>query len=158
MNKPSMSLKEIENKLQKFKKVSYNPYRWWRMYEHSFKPLGKRKPLIDKIKNGDFDIGPYLLQVNWCKHKLYKIYKKYSDDPGRATEESSILRARIKKLEEDYHKDEKQKLNDLIYYCNKEFQFLTEKIIKEEMIKYSGNTINFYYYLKELNINKLFPS
>ena len=57
MRTPPIEL--IEEKLSQLQKLNYNQFFWWRRWNRKGKPLHKYSPLIDKIKNGDYDDSPY---------------------------------------------------------------------------------------------------
>ena len=48
----------IEEKLSYLQKLNYNRFFWWRRWTRKGKPLHKYSPLMDKIKNGDYDDSP----------------------------------------------------------------------------------------------------
>tara|TARA_B100000085_G_C18438371_1_gene469700 strand:+ start:241 stop:765 length:525 start_codon:yes stop_codon:yes gene_type:complete len=138
---PKESRKWIEKELSKrYFKKPYDRFMWWRSYTPKNKPLDRKSSFRDKIANGDFDIGPYLWEVELAKHTMNDKYLNCvttdgTPDHGKFTSESSIDRARIKRLNEDYEKDEKNKLEEI-----KKGFLLNLKMTKEQYEKEVINT------------------
>ena len=131
-----------------FNKLNYNKFFWWRSYVSKTKPLHSRTSLKDRILNGDFEISPYRLEAELVEHRLNQKYLDLINDPGKYVEESSVDRARRKRLLEDFDKDESEKLKSL------ETAFLvTFKINKEqyneEVTNFNGELIDFYFFIDE---------
>lgn len=63
-------------------------------------------------------------------------------------EESSLDRARRKRLLEDFHKDETRKLEELVKSI-REIVHITEDKVWEELADYNDTLIEFYYYIVE---------
>ena len=59
MYNPVLTRPQLEKELSKLRKLNYNAFRWWRMYDVKSPKLHHRCPLIDRIKNGDFDYSPF---------------------------------------------------------------------------------------------------
>ena len=70
MYSPPLSREQVEKQLSQYQKINYNQFRWWRMYQPKNKPLDNRKPLRERIFNGDFDFSCYKAQIYWCEHQL----------------------------------------------------------------------------------------
>jgi hypothetical protein len=153
---PTLSQLELEEKFSHLQKLKYNQFRWWRMYDNINKPLHNRKSLRDKILNGDFDYSHYGYQAMWCEHEINKIYNKCYPDISRFNEESSLLRARRKRLLDDFYKDEDQKLETLIIEFTKNFKCTKEQVL-EEISKCLGSLIDLYYILEEKYAVKFQP-
>jgi hypothetical protein len=116
---PKFSREWIEKQLSKthFKKP-YDRFMWWRSYTPKNKPLSNRHPFRDRILNGDFEHSSYPLEVELAKHTMNSkflacVTKNGEVDQGKYISESSIDRSRIKRLNEDYEKDEKSKLEEI---------------------------------------------
>jgi hypothetical protein len=146
-----MNNNQILKQLNNFRKVSYSPYRWWRSYEPIAKPLSKKRPLLEKVRNGDFDISPYLLQELFHINELNEMEEEYKHDPGLFMEKSSILRTRIKKLQMDFERDENEKLNKIKSLFSKQFSNFSEDEVFEEMSECSGGVEELYYIMKNKN-------
>ena len=102
----------VLKKLSNFQPLNYNQFRWWRRWDSKNKPLHKLKPLLDKIRNGDFDYSHYFWQAQFCEIELNEKYLQLNDD-GRWMEETQVDRARRKRLYEDFEKDEAEKLKQI---------------------------------------------
>jgi len=61
---PVTSREQLEKKFSKLRKLTYNAFRWWRMYDNPNKPLCNRSPFRDRILNGDFDYSHYKYQAD----------------------------------------------------------------------------------------------
>ena len=145
---PVLSRKQLDVKFSKLRRLKYNAFRWWRMYDNPNKPLDNRALFRDRILNGDFDYSHYKYQADWCEHEMNDVAAKYGDDIGRYVEETSLLRSRRKRLLEDFEKDENGKLELLIKGFRDNFRCNTEQIY-EEIFKCSGEMIDLYYIIEE---------
>jgi hypothetical protein len=151
---PRWSKQWIETKLKKnYFKKPYDRFMWWRSYTPKNKPLGSKASLIDRLINGDFDPGPYLLEVELVYHTMNEKFKELicSDgqvDFGKYTAETSIDRARKKRLEEDHEKEELRKLTDLRNLFKKQFR-LSDDEYENEITKGSDTLVDFYYKLDD---------
>lgn len=150
---PSLSEKELYGKLKKLRKLKYNQFRWWRMYDDPNPPKHKYCLLIDKIQNGDFNFSHYRYQAMWCEYEINRIYKEVGHkDMGRFVQETSLLRTRRKKLLEDFYKDEENRLESL--YSNFSIEFrLPKEEIKNIMSSFDGTIEELY-----LNLRQKYPS
>jgi hypothetical protein len=152
--KPKWSKQWIETKLKRrFFKKPYDRFMWWRSYTPKNKPLGLKASLIDRIINGDFESGPFLLEVELVYHTMNEKFKSLVGrdgevDWGKYTAETSIDRARKKRLLEDHEKDEFKKLDDLRKLFKKEFK-MTEDEYEKEITKGSDTLVDFYYKLDD---------
>ena len=151
---PKWSKQWIETKLKRrFFKKPYDRFMWWRSYTPKNKPLGIKASLIDRIINGDFEAGPFLLEVELVHHTINEKFKALIGkdgevDYGKYSVETSIDRARKKRLLEDHDKDEFRKLDDLRKLFKKEFK-ITEEEYKKEITKGSDTLVDFYYKLEK---------
>ena len=46
-------------------KKNYDRFMWWRSYSLKKKPLDKLQPLRRKIENGDFELGPFIFEIEF---------------------------------------------------------------------------------------------
>ena len=145
---PTLSRKRLQKEFSKLQKLNYNQFRWWRMYDTKNKPLDKRQPLRDRILNGDYDFSHYWYQAAWVEHDLNDLQVECKDDDGLFVEKGAVLRARRKRLLEDFERDEKEKLEELYREFPKYFRVSKDQV-KEEMAKFSGSLIDFYYHMDE---------
>ena len=145
---PVFSREKLLKEFSKLQKINYNQFRWWRSYQSKNKPLDRRKPLRDRILNGDFDFSHYWYQAAWVEHDLNDLEIECNGDAGLYVEKGRMMRARRKRLLEDFEKDEHEKLTYLYNEFPKYFRISKEQV-KEEMIEFSGSLIDFYYHLDE---------
>ena len=145
---PTLSRNQLQKEFSKLQKLKYNQFRWWRMYDTKNKPLDKRQPLHDRILNGDYDFSHYWYQAAWVEHDLNDLQVECKDDDGLFVEKGAVLRARRKRLLEDFERDEKEKLEELYREFPKYFRVSKDQV-KEEMAKFSGSLIDFYYHMDE---------
>ena len=135
-------------------KKPYDRFMWWRSYTLKNKPLDKKAPLRDRILNGDFDQGPFLLEIELAKHTindkwLSNMTTNGEPDHGKFHGETSIDRARIKRLKEDFEKDETNKLETLKNEMTKLFRIDKETYDEEVVNTSASDLINFYYEMEE---------
>ena len=145
---PVTSRKELDKKFSKLRKLTYNAFRWWRMYDNPNKPLCNRSPFRDRILNGDFDYSHYKYQADWCEHEMNDIAEECRDDIGKFVEKTSLLRSRRKRLLEDFEKDENSKLEMLIKTFTVHFRCNKEQVY-EEIEKCSGSLMDLYYIIED---------
>jgi hypothetical protein len=145
---PTLSRERLQKEFSKLQKLNYNQFRWWRMYDVKNKPLDKRKPLRDRILNGDYDFSHYWYQVAWCEHEINDLWEQYKDDPVQYTDKSKMINARRKRLLDDFARDEHDKLEELYNEFPKYFR-ISKNQVKEEMLNFSGSLIDFYYHMDE---------
>jgi hypothetical protein len=60
---PPFTEAELEVEFSKLRKLKYNQFRWWRMYDNPNPTKPKHSMLIDKIRNGDFDYSHFRYQA-----------------------------------------------------------------------------------------------
>lgn len=143
---PTFPKSYIQFQLSKLRKLNYNKFRWWRMYDNPNLPLPNKSPLIDKILNGDFDYPHYKLQAELVEHELNELAQKCGGNNELFIEKSSLLRAKRKRLLDDFEKEENEKLRTLNKEFTKNFS-ATEEQVAEEMLRFIGNLGEFYYYM-----------
>lgn len=152
---PKLSEKQLLKQLgERYYKKPYDRFMWWRSYTLKNKPLSNRAAFKDRILNGDFDFGPYLLEVELAKHKMNEKFIECTTsngepDYGKYHSESSIDRARIKRLNEDYEKDEKNKLEELKKGFLLTFKMTKEQYDEEVVETKSDELIDFYFEMEE---------
>lgn len=147
---PKFSRTKIERNLSKnYFKKPYDRFMWWRAYTPKNKPLGSKAPLIDRLINGDYEMGPFLMEVELVYHTMNDkfisaVTTQGEVDHGKYHSETSIDRARRKRLIEDHEKDENRKLSELKKEFVKVFKMDTAQY-DEEVIKTNGDLVQFYY-------------
>ena len=145
---PSLSRKQLQTHFDKLQKLNYNVFRWWRMYESKNKPLDNRKPLRERIMNGDFEFSHYYLQALWVEHDLNDLQIECKGDDGVFVERGAVMRARRKRLYEDYERDEKEKLRELRKCLHQSFKISKEELINV-MEEFGGTTLELYFHLDD---------
>tara|TARA_R110001592_G_scaffold141074_3_gene362379 strand:- start:5019 stop:5456 length:438 start_codon:yes stop_codon:yes gene_type:complete len=123
---------------------------WWRSYTPKNKPLDKRKPLIDRILNGDFEVGPYLMEIELVMHNMNDKYIENITaggdiDESKYHQETSIDRARMKRLLEDHEKEETKKLDDIKRQFVVKFKMTSEQYDKEVLNTSARDLGDFYF-------------
>lgn len=152
--KPKWTRPYIESTLAKrYFKKPYDRFMWWRGYTPKNKPLAKKEPLIDRLLNGDFDMGPYLMEAELVLHtmndKFTSAKTSYGEvDHGKWHAETSIDRARKKRLIEDHEKEELRKLSDLRTEFVSTFK-MTSSEYDVEVEKTKGDLVEFYYEMQD---------
>ena len=148
MYTPPISRKKVDIQLSKLQPLNYNQFRWWRLYQPINKPLDNRKPLRDRILNGDFDFSCYKAQIYLVEYQLNDLLKECKGDYQMYLEKGAVQLARRKRLIADFEKDEAERLSSLVksftqcFKCNKEQ-------VEEEMLECSGSLIDLYYIIEE---------
>ena len=136
----------LGTKLKGLRKLNYNPFTWWRMYESVVKPLSSRAHISDKIKNGDYDYPHWKYQAELCEHDLNDMWQRMTPDYAKWVEESSLTRARRKRLMEDHEKEENKKLEELVKEFTKYYRVTKEEVI-EKMLDWEGDLYTFYQFM-----------
>ncbi len=136
----------LGTKLKGLRKLNYNPFTWWRMYESTNKPLSSRAHISDKIKNGDYDYPHWKYQAELCEHDLNDMWQKMSPDYAKWVEESSLMRARRKRLIEDHEKEENKKLEELVREFTRYYRVTKEQVL-DLMLEWEGDLYGFYQFM-----------
>ena len=139
---PVTSREQLEKKFSKLRKLNYNAFRWWRMYDNPNKPLCNRSLFRDRILNGDFDYSHYKYQAMLVEHNINE-KAAIAIDGIHEKELTKVDRTRRKRLLEDYHKDEMKKLETIKLLFVKNF-FMTEEEYDEVVLKFGGDLVDFY--------------
>lgn len=138
------SIEVIEKQLGKLQKLNYNQFFWWRRWNRKTKPLHKYSPLIDKIKNGDYDESPYLFQIYYCDWEIAEKRKQFTDMREWANE-TTIDRNRRRRLREDHEKYEKENLAQLRKDFLNTFR-MTQEDYENDIVEVGGTLEEFYNY------------
>ncbi len=148
---PKWTRSFLERTLSKrYFKKPYDRFMWWRSYTPKNKPLDKRKPFIDRICNGDFEVGPYLMEIELVKHTMNDKFTNCITaggdlDESKYHQESSIDRARMKRLLEDHEKEEFRKLDDIKREFLIKFKITSEQYDKEVVNTSAKDLPDFYF-------------
>ena len=134
----------IEEKLSHLQKLNYNRFFWWRRWTRKGKPLHKYSPLMDKIKNGDYDDSPYRWQIYYCD---WEINQKHQEFPDRRewAEATTIDRNRRRRLREDHEKYERENLVQLRKDFLNTFR-MTREDYENDVLEVGGTLEGFYNY------------
>jgi len=143
----------LDTKLKGLRKLNYNPFTWWRMYESTDKPLSNRAYLGDRIKNGDFNYPHWKYQAELCEHSLNEMWEEMAPDYMKWVEQSSLMRARRKRLLDDHDKEESKKLEELIKEFTKIYK-VTKEQVEDEMINWEEDLYDFFLYMNDKYRNK----
>lgn len=152
---PKWSRKYIEKKLSAdYNKMSYNKFMWWRSYCLKNNKLSSRHPFRDRILNGDFDQGSFLLEIELVYHTMNDKYLKATTQNGEVdvalwSRECSIDRGRKKRLEEDFAKDEAAKLAEIRKLFTWEFKMELSDYDNEVERSGANSLIDFYYEMED---------
>ena len=147
---PNQPKKFIENFLSKrYFKKPYDRFMWWRSYTSKNKPLHKNKPFLEKIKNGDYDVGPYLMEMQLAEHRMNEKFQECDGDYTVWNHATSIDKARIKRLHADHEKEEARKLEDIRRGFITAFKMTGEQYDKEVMNTGAKDLEAFYYKMEK---------
>ena len=130
------------------------PFYWYRRFK-AHKCLPYKYPLINKIKNGDFEYSPFFEQAKWELHWMEEEQKEFIDnyqgkDPTMDMLYTDIeikARKRYNKLYEDAMKDEHNRMDSLIINLSKYYKLKKEKV-KDFINEFEGTTIELFESLK----------
>ena len=129
-------------------KKKYDRFMWWRSFTLRNNPLSNKHPLRDRIANGDFDLGPYVFEIELVEHRLNEKHQRFANDEVQLREQIQVDKARRKRLQEDRDKDEANKLQDLKRAFLYEF-VMTEKQYEKEVIRPNKDLISFYFKMED---------
>jgi hypothetical protein len=138
----------VENEINKLQKLNYNRFFWWRNFAVKQKPLHKYSPLIDKIKNGDFNPSPYMWMAQYAILEAYPKINPEKDDPVKQSELLVMDIARYRRLMADFEKDEKERISNLYREFKINFR-LDEETVQNEMIDFDGTLEEFHHYIRK---------
>ena len=134
---------------------TYNKFFWWRRYqEHKF--LSKMASIIDKAKNGDYDVSPYWKQYKWEywfeEQELTKFRATYTGSYEDIDwQERQIIKMyweRRKRLLNDAERDEHNRWQLFLKDLKTNFGG-TEEEIKDMFETFQGTLIEFIQAYKE---------
>jgi len=122
------------------------PFYWWRRFR-THKSLPYKSPLINKIRNGDFEYSPFFDQAKWELHWMEEEQKEFINnyqgkDPTMDMLYTDIevkARKRYNRLFEDGIKDEFSRMDSLIVNLSKYFK-IKKDTIKKIIEKFDGTT------------------
>jgi hypothetical protein len=140
-----MSRDHVEQKLSRLTKKKYNRYYWWRRYEYR-NELPEKYPLKQRIINGDFDPSDYLYQA---EHEQYLLEDKLPTCKNleEELEVRSLFCERMRRLNEDYEKDEANIMKSLCSSFKKCFNVSKDDLMKI-MESFDGTLEELYDHIK----------
>ena len=126
------------------------PFYWYRRFK-THKCLPYKYPLIDKIKNGDFEYSPFFEQAKWELHWMKEEQEEFINNYQGSDPTMDMLytdievkaRKRYNKLYEDAMKDEHNRMDSLIINLSKHYKLKKEKI-KDFINEFEGTTIELF--------------
>jgi hypothetical protein len=146
---PDNTLEWLEEYLTtNYFKKPYDRFMWWRNYTPRTKPLNNRKPLRERITNGDFDTSSFKYEAQVSEHKLNRMFVEAKGDMGVYSHNSALEINRRKRLMEDFTKDENKKLEDL-YLAFRDNFGLSRELYEEEILNWDGELVEFYDYIEK---------
>jgi hypothetical protein len=129
---PPLSKKEVLEELSKYRKLNYNKFKWWRMYDYWNQPLSVKRDIKDRIRNGDFERSVFAPQVWLVEHELNELFESCKDVEDYR-EKSTLSIARRDRLIEELFADEEKRLKALYDALRKIFDIDKEEIEKEAL-------------------------
>ena len=137
----------IESQLQCLNPTKYNRYYWWRRYQ-TRDPLSDKTPLYEKIAHGDYDASDYLFMM---EHEFYLMEDKISTliHPDEKHDTRGLFMERIRRLNEDYRKDEQELMKKLYRDFRKTFNIQQQDLIAI-MQDFEGNLLELYSHIKSI--------
>lgn len=139
--------KVILKEINKLIPIKHNPYFWWRRWKPKNKPLHKRKGLLEKIENGDYDIPHFYWQAQYSLMELNKMYNELPYETF--IENSGVERRRYNKLMEEFYKEDDQRIEKLIEEFTNKFTINCTKKIENIILEFGGTIKELYFHFEE---------
>ncbi len=137
--------------------MGYNPFRWYTSGKYRKKPLKSNRPLVLKIRNGDFESSPFFKEADDNRklyHTMYDNYmntspmKNLRDKEHEAHQCAKMKRIKEQKLLEKGVEEEQTRLIQLKIELEKEFgKCLWDKSLERQRGK--GTTEDLYWWYKK---------
>lgn len=143
----------IEKDIPKFTPTKYNRFYWWRRFK-SRDTLHKNFPLLERIKNGDFDYSDYRVQALYelqLAEEKVKTYAHYEYTERDEAKEMGIRR--YNRLMQDFMKDEFYLLQSIKDEFCKWFR-ISEEEFNRYMDMCDGGLENLYDIVRENTLYK----
>ena len=132
-----------------------SPFYWWRRFP-THKALHHYKPLLERIKNGDFDYPPYFEQASWEDHwaeQEVESKRHLFNNPQSFLEEANSIRRRYVKrknlLIKDGYEAEEKRLKEIVKQFTITFGGAKEDVYAF-MEKFDGTLEEMYYAYAEI--------
>ena len=150
--KPILDKYFLEGKVSTMPKKRYNRYQWWRRYEYR-STINEKAPLHDRIAHGDLEVSDYLYQAEM---ELYNLQDKEAQlrEVDDIHEARQLFHERHRRLQEDFHKDERDLMADIKRSFNKEFG-VDRKELEKFMESFEGTLIDMYNYFAQQRTKKI---
>ena len=145
-----MSLYQINSKLttehiKQLKPINYSRFRWWRNYQQDM-PKGDNT-LLSKIQRGEYDFSSYYWMAKSVEEEINQLYSDCYPDHVKFNERAALLKAKRKKLWEDFEKEESKRLHNIVKDFAKHF-YKTKTQISEFLETHEGTLEELYNKLK----------
>ena len=137
----------IEENLERLKPLNYNRFMWWRSHTRKNKLLSNYAPLIQRIKNGDYDRSIYFWQAQLATLNYNEAYQA-NIATGQGDDKLSLMAERCKRLWEDFEKDEAKLLIEIRKEFCKLFR-ISIKAYERIMDRFDGTLEDLYYYCEK---------
>jgi len=134
----------IHKEISKLRPLNYNRFMWWRRFTQPKRPLDKKAPLLNKIKNGDLEFSHFYWQALYTEIEMNEKHINCIDDQ-HWVEESRVDKQRRRRLWEDFEKDETEKLKMIRKLFSKEFRMTLEDY-DDVILEFEGTLQQFYNY------------
>ena len=138
----------VLDKISQLQPINYNQFRWWRRFDTPNKPLHKNSDLLRKIQNGDYEFSHYYWQAKYAEIEMDDIHNETYPDAALYNEKVAIHGARRKRLWDDFEKDEKEKMDNIIKDFYHKFK-MSRNQIREEMEEFGGTLEDYYHYCEK---------
>ena len=138
----------VLDKISQLQPINYNQFRWWRRFDTPNKPLHKNTDLLRKIQNGDYEFSHYYWQAKYAEIEMDDIHNETYPDAALYNEKVAIHGARRKRLWDDFEKDEKEKMDNIIKDFYHKFK-MSRNQIREEMEEFGGTLEDYYHYCEK---------
>ena len=134
----------VLQEISKLRPLNYNRFMWWRRFDQKKRPLDKKAPLLDRIKNGDLEFSHYYWQALYTEIEMNEKRNECIDDQ-HWIEQTRVDKQRRRRLYDDFEKDEAEKLATLRKEFSKEFR-MTKEDYDNEILKFGGTLLQLYHH------------
>ena len=138
----------ILREVAKLRPTTYNKFTRWRKFAPINRPLDDKAPLIDRILNGDLEFSNYYWQALYTEMEL-NARRKQARDGVEYFQDTQVIRARRKRLWEDFEKDEAKKLETIKKQFVKTFK-MTAEDYEDQLERIDGTLEDLYYRCESL--------
>ena len=132
----------VLQEISKLRPLNYNRFMWWRRFDQKKRPLDKKAPLLDRIKNGDLEFSHYYWQALYTEIEMNEKRNECIDDQ-HWIEQTRVDKQRRRRLYDDFEKDEAEKLATLRKEFSKEFR-MTKEDYDNEILEFGGTLLQLY--------------